>query len=61
MEMVQSTARIQVLAICVLCTVIEAPVSALWNWQFVTANTEYDVFEFVGDNSWHYHNYQKRK
>jgi len=49
--MVQSTARIQVLDICVLCTVIEAPVSALWNSQFVTANTEYDVFEFVGDNS----------
>jgi len=41
--MMQITARIQVLDICVLCTVIEVPVFALWNWQFVTANTEYDV------------------
>jgi len=29
MEMMQITTRIQVLDICVLCTVIEVPVSAL--------------------------------
>jgi hypothetical protein len=53
MEMVRPTTRIQVLNIYLFCAVIEAPISALWNGQIITANTECVVNECVGDNSRH--------
>jgi len=35
--------------LCVLNCVIETPLTSLWSRQIITANTQFDVYEYVGD------------
>jgi hypothetical protein len=51
MEMGQPATRIQALDICVMNCVIDVPLTSLWSWQIITANSQFDVYEYIDDKS----------